>query len=125
LPFTKAAMESVLLAAAMMVASPAAPVNEPVTGPALNQRCFRLMAELAEDRDPRVQGLGRMAAQYFLGRIDAAQPGFDPDAALAGDAPQGAERSRLLGQCGDAMQAGGRDFRSIGEALVPQGRPTV
>ena len=118
-------MESVLLAAAMMVASPAAPVNEPVSGAALNQRCFRLMAALAEDRDPRVQGLGRMAAQYFLGRIDAAQPGFDPDAALAGDAPQGAERSRLLGQCGDAMQAGGRDFRSIGEALVPRGRPTV
>jgi hypothetical protein len=125
LPFTKAAMESVLLAAAMMAASTIAPVNEPVAGPALNQRCFRLMADLAGDRDPRVQGLGRMAAQYFLGRIDAAQPGFDPDAALTGEAPQGAERSRLLAQCGDAMQAGGHDFRSIGEALVPRGRPTV
>jgi hypothetical protein len=125
LPFTKAAMESVLLAAAMMAASPAAPVNEPVSGAALDQRCFRLMADLAEDRDPRVQGLGRMAAQYFLGRIDAAEPGFDPDAALADEAPQGAERSRLLNQCGDAMQSGGRDFRSIGEALVPPRRPTV
>jgi len=125
LPFTKAAMESVLLAAAMMAASTAAPVSEPVTGPALNERCFRLMADLAEDGDPRVQGLGRMAAQYFLGRIDAAQPGFDPEALLAAEAPRGPERQQLLGQCGDAMQAGGRDFRSIGEALVPSGRPNV
>jgi len=79
-------MESVLLAAAMMAASTnAAPVNEPAAGAMLDQRCFRLMADLAEDRDPRVQGLGRMAAQYFLGRIDAANPGFDPDAVL--DAP--------------------------------------
>lgn len=118
-------MESVLLAAAMMAASPAAPVNEPVSGAALDQRCFRLMADLAEDADPRVQGLGRMAAQYFLGRIDAAEPGFDPDAMLAGEAPRGEERDRLLSQCGDAMQAGGRDFRSIGQALAPRGRPTV
>jgi hypothetical protein len=125
LPFTKAAMESVLLAAAMMAASTIAPVNEPVSGPALNQRCFRLMADLAEDRDPRVQGLGRMAAQYFLGRIDAAQPGFDPASALEAEAPAGAERAQLLARCGDAMQAGGHDFRSIGEALVPRGRPTV
>ena len=119
-------MESVLLAAAMMAASTnAAPVNEPVAGAVLNQRCFRLMADLAEDRDPRVQGLGRMAAQYFLGRIDAAEPGFDPDAAMDSPVPAGAERQRLLGQCGDAMQAGGRDFRTIGRRLAPRGRPAV
>lgn len=119
-------MESVLLAAAMMAASTnAAPVNEPAGGAALDQRCYRLMAELAEDSDPRVQGLGRMAAQYFLGRIDAANPGFDPDGALDAPAPGGAERQQLLGQCGDAMQAGGRDFRAIGQQLAPRGRPTV
>ena len=119
-------MESVLLAAAMMAASTnAAPVNEPVAGAALDQRCFRLMADLAEDQDPRVQDLGRMAAQYFLGRIDAADPGFDSDAALDAPAPSGAERQRLLGQCGDAMQAGGRDFRTLGRQLAPRGRPTI
>lgn len=119
-------MESVLLAAAMMAASTnAVPGNDPVAGGALDQRCFRLMADLAEDRDPRVQGLGRMAAQYFLGRIDAADPGFDPDAAMDAPAPAGAERQSLLGQCGDAMQAGGRDFRTIGRQLAPRGRPTV
>ena len=119
-------MESVLLAAAMMAASTnAAPGNDPVAGPALDQRCFRLMADLAEDRDPRVQGLGRMAAQYFLGRIDAAEPGFDPDSAMEAAPPQGAERAQLLGRCGDAMQAGGRDFRSIGEQLTPRRRPTI
>ena len=119
-------MESVLLAAAMMAASTnAAPVNAPAGGAALDQRCFRLMADLAEDQDPRVQDLGRMAAQYFLGRIDAADPGFDSDAALDAPAPSGAERQRLLGQCGDAMQAGGRDFRTIGQQLTPRGRPTI
>ena len=119
-------MESVLLAAAMLAASTnAVPGNDPVAGGPLDQRCFRLMADLAEDQDPRVQGLGRMAAQYFLGRIDAADPGFDSDAAMDAPAPAGAERQRLLGQCGDAMQAGGRDFRTIGRQLAPRGRPTV
>jgi hypothetical protein len=119
-------MESVLLAAAMMAASTnAAPVNEPAGGAMLDQRCYRLMADLAEDQDPRVQGLGRMAAQYFLGRIDAADPGFDPDGALDAPAPAGAERRQLLGQCGDAMQAGGRNFRTIGQQLAPRGRPAV
>lgn len=119
-------MESVLLAAAMMAASTnAAPVNEPVAGAALDQRCFRLMADLAEDQDPRVQGLGRMAAQYFLGRLDSAHPGFDPDAAMDAPAPSGADRQQLLGQCGDALQAGGRDFRTLGHALAPRGRPAV
>ena len=119
-------MESVLLAAAMLAASTnAAPVDAPAAGAVLDQRCFRLMADLAEDRDPRVQGLGRTAAQYFLGRIDAAEPGFDPDAAMDSPVPAGAERQRLLGQCGDAMQAGGRDFRTIGRRLAPRGRPAV
>ena len=125
-PFTTNAMESVLLAAAMMAASTnAAPGNVPAAGAMLDQRCFRLMAELAGDRDPRVQGLGRMAAQYFLGRLDAADPGFDSDAVMDGPAPAGAERQQLLGQCGDAMQAGGRDFRTIGQQLAPRGRRTA
>jgi len=119
------AMESVLLAAMIAAASTSHPVNEPVSPVALDQRCFRLMASLAEEEDPRVRSLGQVAAQYFLGRIDAASPGVDPDEILAGDAPAGAERQQLLGQCGDAMQAGGRDFRSIGQALAPPRRPTV
>jgi hypothetical protein len=118
-------MESVLLAAMITAASPIAPANEPAVVAALDQRCFRLMADLAEDGDPRIRGLGRTAAQYFLGRIDAARPGFDSDAALEAPAPQGSERTRLLGACGNAMSAGGRDFRSIGEALAPPTRPTI
>ena len=118
-------MESVLLAAMISAASTIAPANEPAAPAALDQRCFRLMADLAQDEDPRIRGLGRTAAQYFLGRIDAARPGFDPDAALEAPAPQGGERSRLLGACGQAMEAGGRDFRSIGEALAPPVRPTI
>jgi len=119
-------MESVLLAAALLAAAPTpTPVNEPVSPVALDERCFRLMADLAEDEDPRIRGLGRVAAQYFLGRLDAGRPGFDPAAALEADAPAGAERQRLLGRCGDAMQAGGRDFRAIGAELAPPARPTI
>ena len=119
-------MESVLLAASLMAAaSISGPASEPAAGAALDQRCFVLMAELAEDSDPRVQSLGRTAAQYFLGRIDAADPGFDPAAAIETSAPTGAERERLLARCGDAMQADGRDFRTIGRALAPRPRPTV
>ena len=80
------------------------------------------MAQLAEDQDPRVQSLGRVAAQYFLGRIDAASPGFDPANAAP---PEPGDRTALLQRCGDAMQAGGRDFRSIGQALAPGSRPNI
>ena len=65
-----------------------------------------------------------MAAQYFLGRIDAAAPGFDPEAARQEDGT-GDDQSALLRQCGDVMQAGGRDFRTIGEALAAEGRPAA
>lgn len=120
-------MESVLLAASLiMAAAPTnAPANAPVTDAALDQRCFRLMADLAEDEDQRIRSLGQVAAQYFLGRIDAARPGFDPETALDAEAPSGAQRDALLRRCGDAMQAGGRDFRSIGQALAPRPRPTI
>jgi hypothetical protein len=110
----------VLIAVVLAAAPTPAPVGDAVT--ALDQRCFSLMAELAEDQDPRVRSLGRVAAQYFLGRIDAAAPGFDPEAAAPAEP---GDHDRLLRRCGDAMQAGGRDFRSIGEALAPQGRPSA
>ena len=118
-------MESVLIAASIFAAaSTNGPASVPTADPALDERCLRLMAALAEEEDPRVQRLGRTAAQYFLGRLDATRPGFDLDAALAADAPASAEREALLGRCGEAMQAGGRDFRTIGEELAaPFGRP--
>jgi hypothetical protein len=113
-------MESVLIAAALAAAQTHAPVGDAAT--ALDQRCFSLMAQLAESGDQRVQSLGRVAAQYFLGRIDAAMPGFDP----ANAAPPGqGDHSALLRSCGDAMAAGGRDFRSIGQALAPGRRPNI
>jgi len=118
-------MESVLLAAMITAASTLAPANEPAAAAALDQRCFRLMADLAEDEDPRIRSLGRTAAQYFLGRIDASAPSYNSEAALETPSPQGSDRTRLLSDCGQAMQAGGRDFRTIGEALAPRARPTI
>ena len=108
-------MESVLIAA-LLAASPLAASGDNA-GPALDRQCFALMASLAEDEDPRLSALGQVAAQYFLGRIDAAGSAFDPESAAA--VPEGTARTRLLARCGDAMQAGGRDFRALGESLAP------
>ncbi|HWT13044.1 MAG TPA: hypothetical protein VN231_09860 [Allosphingosinicella sp.] len=117
-------MESVLIAAWVAAAPLAAASAQAPTAPAeLDMRCFQLMAELAEDEDPRIRATGRIAAQYFLGRIDAAAPGAEIDPAsgvAAGD-----EREALLRRCGDAMQAGGRDFRTIGEALAAPASPAA
>ena len=113
-------MESVLIAVVLAAAQPHAPAGDAAN--ALDQRCFSLMAQLAEDQDPRVQSLGRVAAQYFLGRIDAASPGFDPESAAP---PEPGDHSALMRRCGDAMQAGGRDFRTIGQALAPGSRPNI
>lgn len=107
-------MESLFLAAL----AAAAPL--PTPGPAdLDLRCYRLMAELAEVDDPRMRPTALVAAQYFLGRIDAAEPSADISAPL----PSAEPRAPLLRRCGEAMQAGGRDFRTIGEALAPDTRP--
>jgi hypothetical protein len=112
-------MESVLIAALVAAAPIPAPLRDADT--ALDRQCFGLMAELAGSENPQIRSLGRMAAQYFLGRIDSATPGFDPENAVA---PAG-ERSALLRRCGDAMQAGGRDFRAIGRTLAPTSRPAT
>ena len=99
------------LAAAPVQAQPAEP---------LDLRCYRLMAELAEDEDPRVRQMGMTAAHYFLGRLDASSPGAELGAAGAGE-----PREPLLRACGDAMGAAGRDFRTIGETLAPSRRPSA
>lgn len=108
-------MASVFMAALLALTAPeAAPA---ATGPApLDLRCYGLMAELARDEDPRVSAAGMTGAQYFLGRIDAASPGFDADTAAA--PATDVERGRLIGQCSALMGAGGRDFRAIGERLA-------
>jgi len=89
----------------------------------LDLRCYRLMAELAQEEDPRIRSAGMTGAHYFLGRLDAADPGFDPDAA-GGAGPSTAEsRETLVRRCGEAMGAGGRDFRALGQQLVRRGQP--
>lgn len=111
-------MVSLLLAALLAASHPPA-----FAAPApLDLGCFRLMADYAEDPDPRVQSVGRMGAQYFLGRIDAAAPGFAIDD--LGPVPTGAGRERLLRQCGEEMQRAGHDFRAIGGTLAPP-RPST
>jgi hypothetical protein len=78
-------------------------------------RCYRLMADLAQAEDPQVRALGLTAASYFLGRIDAASPGYDP-AQVSQAAEE--ERPALIGRCADALGAGGFDLRSFGAALA-------
>ena len=115
-------MESVLIAA-LLAASPLAASGDNV-GAALDRQCFGLMAVLAEDSDPRLSAAGQVAAQYFLGRIDAAGSDFDPDAAVDAAPGSDAARAALLRRCGSAMPV--RDFRALGDALAPPtAHPTV
>ena len=114
-------MESVLIAA-LVAATPLSATAERDGRPApLDISCFQLMAELADDENPQVRTVARTAAQYFLGRIDAEAPGFDP-----ASAPPPAEASRpgLIRRCGAALDATGRDFEALSRAL-PAGRPTA
>ena len=112
-------MESVLIAALLA----ASPTSAPAQGRAasLDIGCFQLMAELADDENPQVRTVARTAAQYFLGRIDAAAPGFDPAAAPA---PRPAERPALLRRCGEALDATGRDFHALDGSLADS-RPSA
>lgn len=110
-------MESVLIAA-LLAASPLAAPGENA-GAALDRQCFGLMASLAGDEDPRISAAGQVAAQYFLGRIDAAGSDFDPDAAAGAAPASDTARAALLRRCGAELPAGGRDLRTLGEALAP------
>lgn len=116
-------MASVFMAAlfAHFTAQGAA-VPPPVPPSPQDVRCYRLMAELAQDDDPRISSAGLTGAQYFLGRIDARSPGFEPSQDGAG--LQESERAALIGQCGALMGAGGRDFRSLGQQLADR-RDTI
>jgi hypothetical protein len=114
-------MASVFIAALFALTAPEA---APQAAPAVQDlRCYRLMAELAENDDSRISSAGLTGAQYFLGRIDARSPGFDPDAVE--HAPVAAnEREPLVGQCGALMGNGGRDFRALGQQLTGE-RDTI
>jgi hypothetical protein len=113
-------MASVFMTALFALTAPAA--AEAPAGPSpLDLSCYRLMADLAEDEDERVRAAGFTGAQYFLGRIDAVSPGFDPAAAATPAAAS--ERGELIARCGALMGAGGRDFRAIGERLRREADP--
>ncbi len=116
-------MASVFMAAlfAHLTAQGAA-VPPPAPPSAQDVRCYRLMAELAEDEDPRISSAGLTGAQYFLGRIDARSPGFEPP--LDGEGMRDNDRAALIGQCGALMGAGGRDFRTLGQQLADR-RDTI
>lgn len=81
--------------------------------------CYRLMSDLARTEDPAVRALGLSAAQFFIGRIDAAVPGYDLTAAPA--VPE-TERAEMLRRCTDMLGASGFDSRSDAlEAPSPTG----
>lgn len=114
-------MASVFIAALFALTAPGATPPQAAPSPQ-DLRCYRLMAALAEDDDPRIRSAGLTGAQYFLGRIDARSPGFDPEQDRIDVAA--ADRPALVGQCGALMGAGGRDFRALGQQLVGE-RDTI
>ncbi len=105
-----------MLIAALLATAPA-PDGAHSHDSALDLRCYRLMAELAVSDDPRVSAAGLTGAQYFLGRIDARSPGFDPEAEESPGFGNG-EREKLIGRCGALMGKNGRDFRGLGQRLA-------
>ena len=115
-------MASVFMAALFAHFTAQAGVPAPPDPSPQDVRCYRLMAELAQDEDPRIASAGLTGAQYFLGRIDARAPGYEPEQNGAGFAER--ERAALIGRCGALMGAGGRDFRSLGRQLADQ-RETI
>ncbi len=112
-------MISVLLAALFAASAPPPPAAAPAP---MDVGCFQLMAAFAGSEDPDVRAVGMIGAQYFLGRLDAARPGFD--AGAPGEPPTGPARAALLRHCAAELGRAGHDFRAIGDALVPA-RPTV
>lgn len=109
-------MQSLLLVAL----AAAAPLPAPAPAQ-LDLRCYQLMAEMADSDDPRMRSTATVAAQYFLGRLDAS----GPEVGIGAPLPASEPREPLLRRCGESMAAGGRDFRTIGEALAPGIRPAA
>ena len=99
-----------LLLAALLAAGP----SPAATPDQVDLRCYRAMAELARAEDPAARSVGLAAANYFLGRIDAAAPGYDTSSAPAVSA---AERPALIRRCGEVLNANGFDPRALGASL--------
>ena len=85
----------------------------PAASASLDVRCYELMAVLAEGEDPEIRAAALIAAQYFLGRADAS--GSAP--AISGSDGAMERDSDLLSRCGASLEAGGHDFRTLGEEL--------
>ncbi|HZF93742.1 MAG TPA: hypothetical protein VEZ20_02600 [Allosphingosinicella sp.] len=100
-------MNAILLAA--LLASPQAAAPDPA-----DLRCYRLMADLARAEEPAARALGLSAAHFFIGRIDAAVPGYD--LARAPAVPE-SERADLLARCTQTLGASGFDPEGLGERL--------
>jgi len=108
-------MNALLLAAALASAPPQGGTPDEV-----DVRCYRLMAELARAEDAEVRRVGLSAAQFFLGRVDAAAPGYEIGPARIEDSG----RPELLRRCGAALDASGFDPREAGASLEPP-EPTI
>ena len=101
------------LLVAVLLASSGRPAGLPAED---DVRCYRAMAELARAEDPPARMLGLAAAQYFLGRIDAAAPGYD----MASVAPVAVgDRAGLIRRCSEALRASGFYLRALGASLTP------
>jgi len=104
-------MHTLLLAALAATASPAEAAPAPAD---LDVRCYRAMATLARQDDPEARSLGMAAASYFLGRIDAAAPGYDVRGP-AGAVAEG-EQSALVAQCSAILTESGVNLRADASA---------
>ena len=100
-------MNAMLLAA--LLASPSAQAPDPA-----DLRCYRLMGDLARADEPAARALGLGAAHFFIGRIDAAAPGYDLARAPAVAA---GERPAVLSRCMETLDASGFALEGLGSRL--------
>ena len=107
------------LALAPWVAAAATPMDE-VTRKDVH--CLIAVGQLVKSDDPKLRDAGRLAGQYFLGRIDGRAPALDLEAAVAAEiAAATAEQKALFTYCGELMRKRGQEVEAIGNRLTARG----
>lgn len=108
-----------MLALAPWVAGAAAPLDVETRK---DVRCLIVVGQLSKSEDPELRDAGRVASQYFLGRIDGRAPALDLEAAIAAEgAAAVADQKDLFLYCGELMKKRGAEVEAIGNRLVARG----
>ncbi len=108
-----------MLALWPLAAAVAAPLDEETRK---DVRCLIIVGQLSKSEDPQVRDAGRIAGQYFLGRIDGRAPALDLESAVAAEVAAAiADQKALFPYCGDLMKKRGAEVEAVGKRLTARG----